>query len=280
MLLGAPLNRRPNEHMDHLATLESQSIYILREAYKKFKNLGMLWSIGKDSTVLVWLARKAFFGQCPLPLVHVDTSYKIPEMIEYRDRVVKEWGLKLVVGQNRQALDDGMNHTLGRITCCEALKTRGLQMVMEDKGYTALILGIRRDEEGTRAKERFFSPRDKNFEWDYRDQPPELWDQFKTSFESGTHVRIHPLLEWTEVNVWEYIQRENIPIIPLYFSREGKRYRSLGCAPCTGAIESQASTVAEIIEELKSVTTSERAGRAQDQEDTYAMQKLRARGYM
>lgn len=280
MLLGGALERSPKGPMDHLATLESQSIYILREAYKKFKNLAMLWSIGKDSTVLVWLARKAFFGQCPLPLVHVDTSYKIPEMIEYRDRVAKEWGLKLVVGQNRQALKDGMNHTLGRITCCESLKTRGLQMVMEEKGYTALILGIRRDEEGTRAKERFFSPRDKNFEWDFRDQPPELWDQFKTSFESGTHVRVHPLLEWTEVNVWEYIQRENIPIIPLYFSREGKRYRSLGCAPCTGAIESQASTVAEIIEELKSVKTSERAGRAQDQEDTYAMQKLRARGYM
>lgn len=280
MLLGGALERSPKGPMDHLATLESQSIYILREAYKKFKNLAMLWSIGKDSTVLVWLARKAFFGQCPLPLVHVDTSYKIPEMIEYRDRVAKEWGLKLVVGQNRQALKDGMNHTLGRITCCESLKTRGLQMVMEEKGYTALILGIRRDEEGTRAKERFFSPRDKNFEWDFRDQPPELWDQFKTSFESGTHVRVHPLLEWTEVNVWEYIQRENIPIIPLYFSREGKRYRSLGCAPCTGAIESQASTVAEIIEELKSVKTSERAGRAQDQEETYAMQKLRARGYM
>ena len=238
MLLGAP-PRSPKGPMDHLATLESQSIYILREAYKKFKNLAMLWSVGKDSTVLVWLARKAFFGQCPLPLVHVDTSYKIPEMIEYRDRVAKEWGLKLVVGQNRQALDEGMNHKLGRVTCCEALKTRGLQMVMEDKGYTALILGIRRDEEGTRAKERFFSPRDKNFEWNFRDQPPELWDQFKTSFESGTHVRIHPLLEWTEVNVWEYIQRENIPIIPLYFSRDGKRYRSLGCAPCTGAIESQ-----------------------------------------
>ncbi len=268
--------------MDHLDELENQSIYILREAYKNFKNLAMLWSIGKDSTVLVWLARKAFFGECPIPLVHIDTSYKIPEMIEYRDRVAKEWNLNLIVGQNKKALDEGMNFEKGRITCCEALKTNGLVSVMEDKGYTGLMLGIRRDEEGTRAKERYFSPRDKNFEWNFKDQPPELWDQYKTTFAEGTHIRIHPILHWTELNVWEYILREKIPIIPLYFSNaEGKRYRSLGCAPCTFPIESNAKTVAEIVEELKhNTTTAERSGRAQDQEDTYAMQKLRARGYM
>ena len=266
--------------MDHLSELESESIYILREAFKKFKRLAMLWSIGKDSTVMLWLARKAFFGGVPFPLVHVDTSYKIPEMIEFRDRIAREWDLNLVVGQNKKALAEGMNHEVGRLTCCEALKTRGLQMIMEQEGYTALILGIRRDEEGTRAKERFFSPRDKNFQWDFRDQPPELWDQYKTTFAEGTHIRIHPLLHWTELNVWEYIERENIPTIPLYFAQKGRRYRSLGCAPCTGTIESDATTVSEIIEELKEVRTSERAGRAQDQEDRYAMQKLRARGYM
>jgi len=267
--------------MDHLDHLENQSIYILREAYKNFKDLAMLWSIGKDSTVLVWLARKAFFGHCPIPLVHIDTTFKIPAMIEYRDRVAKEWGLNLIVGKNEKAIAEGMNHTMGRITCCEALKTNGLHAVMEDKKYTGLILGIRRDEEGTRAKERYFSPRNKDFEWDFKDQPPELWDQFKTSFEAGTHIRIHPILQWTELNVWEYIQRENIPIIDLYFSNaEGKRYRSLGCAPCTMPIDSKASTVAEIVEELKTIDTSERSGRAQDQEDTYAMQKLRAKGYM
>ncbi len=267
--------------MDHLDELENQSVFILREAYKKFKNLAMLWSIGKDSTVLLWLARKAFFSHCPIPLVHIDTSFKIPKMIEYRDRVAKEWGLTLVVGQNKKALDEGMNHTKGRIVCCEALKTNGLHQVMEEKGYTGLILGIRRDEEGTRAKERYFSPRDKNFEWNFKDQPPELWDQFKTTFAEGTHIRIHPLLHWTELNVWEYIHREKIPIIDLYFSNaEGKRFRSLGCAPCTMPIESQAKTVEEIIEELKTTTTSERSGRAQDQENTYAMQKLRAKGYM
>ena len=267
--------------MDHLDELENQSIFIIREAYKNFKNLAMLWSIGKDSTVLVWLARKAFFGHCPIPLVHIDTTYKIPSMIKYRDEFAKKWGLNLVVGKNEKALSEGMNHEKGRLVCCEALKTMGLHAIMEQEGYTGLILGIRRDEEGTRAKERYFSPRDKNFEWNFKDQPPELWDQFKTSFTPDTHIRIHPILHWTELNVWEYIHREKIPIIDLYFSNsEGKRYRSLGCAPCTFPIDSKAKNVVEVIEELKNTASAERSGRAQDQENTYAMQKLRARGYM
>jgi len=266
--------------MDHLDALENQSMFILREAYKKFKKLAMLWSIGKDSTVLLWLARKAFLGHCPIPLVHIDTSFKIPAMIAFRDRIAREWNLRLVVGQNRQALAEGMNPEKGRLVCCNALKTEGLQQLMEEEGYTGLILGIRRDEEGTRAKERYFSPRDKNFEWNYKDQPPELWDQFKTDFDKDTHIRIHPLLHWTEIDVWEYIKREQIPIIDLYFAKDGERYRSLGCYPCTGRITSNATTIDEIIAELRTTTTSERSGRAQDQEDTYAMQKLRAKGYM
>jgi sulfate adenylyltransferase subunit 2 len=266
--------------MDHLDALENQSIYILREAYKKFKKLAMLWSIGKDSTVLLWLARKAFFGHCPIPLVHIDTSLKIPEMIAFRDRVAKEWNLRLIVGMNTKALEEGMGPDKGRMVCCNALKTAGLQQIMEQYGYTGLILGIRRDEEGTRAKERYFSPRDKNFEWNYKDQPPELWDQFKTDFDKDTHIRIHPLLHWTEIDVWQYIKREEIPLVDLYFARDGERYRSLGCYPCTGRIKSNATTIDEIIEELSTINTSERAGRAQDQEDTYAMQKLRAKGYM
>jgi len=266
--------------MDHLDALENQSIYILREAYKKFKKLAMLWSIGKDSTVLLWLARKAFLGHCPIPLVHIDTSLKIPEMIAFRDRVATEWNLRLIVGQNTKALDEGMGPDKGRMVCCNALKTEGLQRVMEEYNYTGLILGIRRDEEGTRAKERYFSPRDKNFEWNYKDQPPELWDQFKTDFDKDTHIRIHPLLHWTEIDVWHYIKREAIPIVDLYFARDGERYRSLGCYPCTGRIKSNARNIDEIIEELSTIKTGERAGRAQDQEDTYAMQKLRAKGYM
>ena len=171
--------------MKHLRQFEDQSVYILREAYKHFDNLAMLWSMGKDSTVLLWLARKAFFGHVPFPLLHVDTSYKIPAMIEYRDRLAREWGLDLVVGQNKEALAAGMNHTLGRVMCCTALKTNGLKQLIEQKGYTGIILGVRADEEGTRAKERYFSPRDKHGDWDFRDQPPEFWDQFKTTFPPG-----------------------------------------------------------------------------------------------
>ena len=267
----------------HLDALESQSVYILREAHRKFKRLAMLWSIGKDSSVLLWLARKAFFGHVPMPCVHVDTSYKIPEMIQFRDQKVKEWNIDMVVGQNKAALAAGKtfpNGALTRVECCGLLKKDALQQVIEEKDYQAVIVGIRRDEEGTRAKERYFSPRDRNFEWNFKDQPPELWDQFKTDFDPGTHIRIHPLLHWTEMNVWEYIEREKIPIVDLYFAKDGFRYRSLGCAPCTKPVPSQAVTVTEIIEELKATKVSERSTRAQDQESEDAFERLRASGYM
>jgi sulfate adenylyltransferase subunit 2 len=263
----------------HLQRLEDQSVYVLREAYKHFDNLCMLWSMGKDSTVLLWLARKAFFGHVPFPLVHIDTSYKIPAMIEYRDRVAKEWGLNLLIGQNKEALANGMNHTVGRVTCCTALKTNGLKQFLAEQNFTAVILGIRADEESTRAKERYFSPRDKHGEWDFRDQPPELWDQFKTSFPEGTHIRVHPLLDWREIDIWEYVEAENIPMIDLYFDRgDGTRYRSLGCAPCTFPIRSTAKTVAEVVAELRESTVAERAGRAQD--EGRGMELLRKDGYM
>jgi len=270
--------------MDLLSQLENQSIYILREAFNKFESLAMLWSIGKDSTVLLWLARKAFFGHVPFPLVHVDTAYKIPSMIEYRDQLVREWKLKLIVGQNESALQSRKTYPEGkatRVDCCGTLKKDALKVVLDQHHFTGVLVGIRRDEEPTRAKERYFSPRDKNMEWNVQDQPPELWDQFKTDFEPGTHLRIHPLLHWNELNVWEYIQRENIPVIPLYFANaQGKRYRSLGCAPCTFPIKSQARTVQEIVQELRLTNTSERAGRAQDQESEEAFEKLRRDGYM
>lgn len=266
--------------MDHLDRLEAESIFILREAYKKLGKLGMLWSIGKDSTVLLWLAKKAFYGHCPFPFIHVDTKHKIPEMIEYRDRMAKELNLDLIVHTNEEAIKNGMGPHQGRLTCCKALKTEGLQQVIAKYGFEGLIVGVRRDEEGSRSKERVFSERNKDYSWDYVNQAPELWDQFKTDFPKGNHIRVHPLLQWNEIDIWEYIQRENIPIIDLYFSKNGKRYRSLGCAPCTKPIDSNATTVAEIIEELKHTTTGERAGRAQDAEDAYAMQKLRKDGYM
>ena len=266
--------------MDILDQLEQQSVYILREAFRHFERLCMLWSVGKDSTVLLWLARKAFFGHVPFPLVHIDTSYKIPEMIEFRDRVAREWKLDLIIGQNKAALADGMNHTRGRVECCTALKTEGLKQVIEQRGFQGIIAGIRRDEEGTRAKERVFSPRGAQAEWDYRDQPPEFWDQYKTDFAPGTHVRIHPIVHWTELDVWRYIRRESIPVVPLYFAKGGRRYRSLGCAPCTGTIESSADTLDAIIAELEQTRVPERAGRAQDKESEDAFERLRVGGYM
>ncbi|MFP4599788.1 MAG: sulfate adenylyltransferase subunit CysD [Persicimonas sp.] len=268
----------------HLDELEAQSIFIIREAFNKFENLGMLWSMGKDSSVLLWLARKAFFGHVPFPIMHVDTSYKIPEMIEFRDYVADQWNLDLRVGENTEVLASGKTFPNGeatRVECCSALKKDALQDLIADNDMHGVFLGIRRDEEGTRAKERYFSPRDKDFAWDFKDQPPELWDQFKTDFAPGTHLRIHPLLHWTEVNIWEYIDREEIPVVSLYFADENNhRYRSLGCAPCTDGIESTAKNVPEIIEELKATKVAERSTRAQDQEAEDAFEILRASGYM
>ncbi|MFH1789098.1 MAG: sulfate adenylyltransferase subunit CysD [Candidatus Altiarchaeota archaeon] len=266
--------------MDHLDYLENQSIYIIREAYRKFENLGMLWSIGKDSTAMLWLVKKAFYGRVPFPLVHIDTSFKFPEMIEFRDTWAKKWGVKLIVGQNKEALSAGMNHTRGRFECCHALKTTGLQKIIDEHKFKGLFLGIRRDEEGSRAKERYFSPRDENFEWDYKDQPPELWDQFQTDVSEKTHIRIHPILHWTELDVWEYIKREDIPVISLYFAKDGKRFRTLGCQPCCAPVDSEAATIDDIIEELKTTKVNERSGRLQDREGAYKMQKLRTFGYM
>jgi sulfate adenylyltransferase subunit 2 len=285
--------------MDQLDRLEAQSVYILREAYKSFKNLCMLWSIGKDSTVMLWLARKAFFGHVPFPLVHIDTSYKIPSMIAYRDRIAREWNLTMIVGQNEEALAGGMNHTRGRLVCCTALKTQALKQTLDGTGpryrltpegyvpdtnrepYTGVIVGARGDEEGSRSKERYFSPRGVDNDWDLDDQPPELWNQFKTDFAPGTHIRIHPLLDWTEINIWEYVERENIPMIDLYYDNgQGRRYRSIGCEPCTGMVTSTCRTPAEIIAELRTTNVSERSGRAQDQADPHAMEKLRRDGYM
>lgn len=293
--------------MNQLDKLESQSVYILREAYANFKNLAMLWSIGKDSTVLLWLSRKAFGGHVPFALVHIDTSYKIPEMIQYRDRLALEWKLNMVYGQNKQALAEKQTFPEGKLShleCCKALKTDALvntlsgqwpryrldhqlkKYVLDEnrEPYTGVIVGVRSDEEGSRSKERYFSPRDKRSDWNVADQPPELWNQFKTDFAPGTHIRIHPLLDWTELDIWEYIERENIPVVPLYFDQgKGERYRSLGCYPCTFPIQSTAKNIKEIVVELKTgrfANIAERSGRAQDKEDGGGLETLRREGYM
>ncbi len=300
--------------LDHLDLLEQQSVYIFREAFRHFERLGMLWSIGKDSTVLLWLARKAFFGHVPFPLVHIDTSYKLPEMIEYRDRLAMEYKLTMIVGQDEatlasgrtfpatQHLPDGHPDKVDRTKCCSLLKAGALKATLHGTGvrkrlnlqtgkyeiendkepYHGVIVGARSDEEGSRSKERYFSPRDKNNAWDVGDQPPELWNQFKTDFAPGTHVRIHPLLDWTELNIWEYIKRENIPTVSLYYDQgNGTRYRSLGCGPCQAPIQSTAKNVDDIIAELKSGALrniAERSGRLQD--GKHGLEELRRDGYM
>ena len=291
----------------HLQRLEATSVHILREAYASFGQLCMLWSIGKDSTVLLWLARKAFFGHVPFPLVHIDTHFKIPEMISYRDRLTREWGLTMIVGENSAALADQQTFPDGkvdRLACCRNLKTKALVHTLDGswprlrfdhkadryvrdrntEPFTGVIVGARADEEGSRSKERYFSARDRAANWDVADQPPEFWSYYKTDFAPGTHVRVHPLLDWTELNIWEYIQREGIPTVSLYYDQgEGRRYRSLGCAPCTAPITSTARTVAEIITELKSgqlANIAERAGRAQDKDDGGGLETLRRDGYM
>ena len=258
-----------------LRDLENESIFIIREAFAKTKDLALLWSMGKDSTVLLHLVRKAFFGHCPVPLVHVDESYEPEEMIAWRDDYVKRNGLRLIVGQNKKALAEGMGPQMGRLVCCNALKTVALQQTIKEHNIQALMVGIRRDEEGSRGKERVVSPRSSAGDWKYKDQPAEIWHHYNLHVPRDVHLRIHPILHWNELSIWEYIAAESIEVIPLYFAREGMRYRSLGCAPCTGAFPSTASTVEEIIEELKLSNDSERSGRAHDKEEAYALQKLR-----
>ncbi len=263
-----------------LRDLENRSIYIIREAYAEFKNIAALWSTGKDSTTILWLSRKAFFGKIPFPVIHIDTGYKFKEMYEFRDRLAREWGFELIVARNEEAIKRGMGPERGKFECCTELKTKALRICLEKYKFDALILAIRRDEHGIRAKERYFSPRDEEFRWDYKDQPLEIWDHFQSSLRERTHMRVHPILHWRELDVWEYIKREGIPVNPMYFAKGGKRYRSLGCEPCTLPIDSNASTIDEIIEEIRHTKIAERAGRAQDKERVFTMQKLRALGYM
>jgi sulfate adenylyltransferase subunit 2 len=264
--------------MDHLDQLESQSVYIFREAFARIDRLAMLWSLGKDSNVMVWLARKAFFGRVPFPVMHIDTMMKFPEMYAFRDRYATEWELNFI----REVCPpiEAVDQTLPKAARSAARKTLGLRDAIAKHQFNGIIAGIRRDEESVRAKERYFSPRGDTGSWDFRDQPPEFWDHFNTDLPAGAHLRVHPLLHWTELDIWRYIDREKIPVVDLYFSKNGKRYRSLGDHDITFPIESEASTIAEIIAELETTRAPERAGRAMDRETEDAFERLRAAGYM
>ena len=264
---------------NYLDELEAKTIYILREAYNRVEPLAMLWSIGKDSTALLWMVRKAFYGRVPFPLVLLDTHMELDEVYAFRDQLIKDWALSEVVNWDCPP-EEQMDKTLPPATRAAARKTEGLKTLLRDKKYRGVIAGIRRDEQAMRAKERVFSPRTLDGDWNFKDQPAEFWDQYKTEFPEGCHLRIHPILHWTELDIWRYTQRENIPIVPLYLSQNGKRYRSLGEKNITFPVDSNAATIPEIIRELETTKTSERAGRSMDKETEDSFERLRASGYM
>jgi len=292
-----------------LRMLEAESIHILREAAAEFSHPVMLYSVGKDSSVLLWLSLKAFHpAQPPFPLLHIDTSFKFGEMIEFRDRICRESGCNLIVYRNEQALVEKTEpFRLGTQRCCAALKTRALLDALAQGGFDAAIGGARREEEKSRAKERVYSLRDARGQWDPKNQRPELWSLYNGRFDKGESMRVFPLSNWTELDIWSYIHLERIPVVPLYFAKEREvldrggllipiehnppflpgeqpqrllcRMRSLGCTYCTGAIRSAAATVPEIIDELRRARRSERENRAIDHDQEGSMEMKKREGY-
>jgi sulfate adenylyltransferase subunit 2 len=292
-----------------LDVLEAESIYILREVAAEFSHPAMLYSIGKDSSVMLHLAEKAFYpASIPFPLLHIDTTYKFREMIEFRDRRCREAGVRLIVHVNEAAIADGANpFRLGTSRCCAQLKTKALLDALTIHRIDGAIGGARREEERSRAKERFFSVRDSFGQWDPRNQRPELWNLYNSRIGGGQTIRIFPLSNWTELDVWRYIERENIPVVPLYFAKERKmlvrgdmlipfehaiellpgeqpemimcRMRSLGCTYCTGAIRSVADTPAKVIQELQGLRRSERENRLIDHDQDGSMELKKREGY-
>jgi len=309
---ASPLaGRRPTPpRLDHLRALEAEGIHIIREVVAEFERPVMLYSIGKDSSVLLRLAQKAFHpGPIPFPLLHIDTTYKFREMIEFRDRYTAQIGARLIVHTNEEAITEGTQPFLvGTQRCCGLLKTKSLLDALEAGGFDAAFGGARRDEERSRAKERIFSLRDAKGQWDPKNQRPELWNLLNGRVRPGESIRVFPLSNWTEIDVWQYINVEQIPIVPLYFAKEREvvvrgnslimleqsfvpllpgerpqlircRMRSLGCSPCTGAVRSEADTVPKIIEELIATKHSERQLRVIDHDQDGSMELKKREGY-
>ena len=295
--------------LSHLEALEAESIHILREVVAEFSRPVMLYSIGKDSSVMLRLAQKAFHPRKPpFPLLHIDTTYKFREMIEFRDRMAAELGLQVIVHSGIKGLAEGANpFQFGTQKCCAMLKTGALLEALKQGGFDAAMGGARRDEEKSRAKERVYSFRDERAQWDPKNQRPELWNLYNGRINKGESIRVFPLSNWTELDVWEYIKVEDIPVVPLYFASEREllvrdgamispehnpprspgeqpvkvmsRMRSLGCTYCTGAVRSQASNVSEIIEELRLAKKSERENRVIDHDQEGSMEQKKREGY-
>ena len=296
--------------LTHLKALEAESIQIMREVDAEFDNPVMLYSIGKDSSVLLHLARKAFYpGKIPFPLMHVDTNWKFKEMIEFRDSLAKKYDFELLVHKNPEGMAMGMSpFEHGSAKHTDVMKTQGLKQALDKHGFDAAFGGARRDEEKSRAKERVYSFRDKKHRWDPKNQRPELWNIYNSKVDRGESIRVFPLSNWTELDIWQYIYQEQIEMVPLYFSaprpvveRDGSlimvddermpleegevpeiknvRFRTLGCYPLTGAIESEAKTLPEIIQEMLLTTTSERQGRVIDNDSAGSMEKKKMEGY-
>jgi sulfate adenylyltransferase subunit 2 len=270
--------KRPQRAAKHLRDLENQSIYILREAFARFPRLSLLWSVGKDSNVLIWLARKAFYGRVPFPVVQLDTGMELPSVYEFRDRYAAEWGLDLKV-ENCPPVED-VDPSLPPLARAAARKSAGLQALIRREKLNGVIVGIRRDEQSTRAKERVFSPRSNRGGWNFAQQPAEFWDHYKARVAEDEHVRIHPLLGWTELDIWRYMKAEGIPIVPAYLAEGGRRYRSLGETNITLPVASDAASIDDIIAELEATRSPERAGRIMDHEAEDSFERLRSGGYM
>ena len=299
-----------NENLTHLQQLEAESIHIIREVAAEFDNPVMLYSIGKDSAVMLHLARKAFYpAPPPFPLMHVDTTWKFREMIQFRDRMVAESGMEMIVHINEDGVRQGISpFTHGSALYTDIMKTDGLKQALDRYKFDAAFGGARRDEEKSRAKERIFSFRSTNHRWDPKDQRPELWHLYNTRIKPGESIRVFPISNWTELDVWQYIYQEQIPIVPLYYAavrpvveRDGMlimvdderlellpgeqvqhksvRFRTLGCYPLTGAVESVACTLPQIIQEMLLTRTSERQGRLIDHDQAGSMEKKKQEGY-
>lgn len=296
--------------LTHLKQLEAESIHIIREVAAEFERPVMLYSIGKDSAVMLHLTMKAFYpGKPPFPMLHVDTTWKFKEMIEFRDKLIKDLGLELLVHINQDGVDQGIGpFTHGSKKHTDVMKTDGLKQALDKYQFDAAFGGARRDEEKSRAKERVYSFRDKNHRWDPKNQRPELWNIYNGKVDKGESIRVFPLSNWTELDIWQYIHLENIPIVPLYFAKERPvverdgmlimvddermhigpdekvmmkkvRFRTLGCYPLTGAVESNATTLPEIIQEMLLTTTSERQGRLIDHDQAGSMEQKKREGY-